>query len=73
MLAGGVLSGYDVDLAVSEEPRDDGAVFVDDSTAAPAEADQSWGGTVTTEELPGGGLHRHVGRKRNVFIGETTE
>lgn len=57
VLAGGVLSGYDVSL---EEPgHKGGALFVDDSSA-PAVVGQGWGGTVTTEELPGGGLHRHV-------------
>lgn len=42
------------------------ARFVDgaaDVAAADTDADavQSWRGTVSTEELPGGGLHRHVG------------
>eukprot|EP00903_Cladosiphon_okamuranus_P007558 g7332.t1 len=61
VLAGGILSGYDVGLADNGKPSEEGAttVFVDDSTA-PAEAGHGWGGTVTTKELPGGGLHRHV-------------
>lgn len=41
------------------------ARFVDgsaDAAAADTDADavQSWRGTVSTQELPGGGLHRHV-------------
>lgn len=72
----GVLKGYDLSLAPhdkrlepdrpkdettgNEEPRADRTLFVDDS-AAPADVGQRWRGTVKTEELPGGGLHRHVG------------
>lgn len=41
------------------------ARFVDSSAAVAAadtdaDAVQSWRGTVSTEELPGGGLHKHV-------------
>lgn len=62
VLAGGVLSGYDAGLADDGDPPSEGGgvVFVDDSTAPDILAGGSWGGTVTTEELPGGGLHRHV-------------
>lgn len=75
VIPGGVLSGYDLTLAPpdtgmqpmrpkdentnNEEPRVDRALFVDDATA-PADVGQSWRGAVKTEELPGGGLHRHV-------------
>ena len=62
VLAKGVLSGYDAGLPDNAEPSEDGAVFVNDSTA-PADTGRGWRGTVTTEELPGGGLHRHVRRK----------
>ncbi|CAM9164938.1 unnamed protein product [Pylaiella littoralis] len=71
----GVLKGYDLSLAPhdrrlepgrpkdettgNEEPRADRTLFVDDS-AAQADVGQRWRGTVKTEELPGGGLHRHV-------------
>lgn len=65
VLTGGALSGYDVGLTDNGEPSEDGAVFVDDSTSPPADAGQGWGGTVTTEELPGGGLHRHVRKREN--------
>lgn len=68
----GALSGYDLGLGAPDlqpldekaderEPRADGALFVDDSIA---DADQGWRGAVLTEELPGGGLHRHVRRGR---------
>eukprot|EP00752_Nemacystus_decipiens_P003141 g2908.t1 len=57
VLAGGVLSGYDASLG--EPGEKNGAVFVDDSTE-PAHVGQGWRGTVSAEEMPGGGLHRHV-------------
>lgn len=76
MIPRGVLSGYDLTLTPpdaqqnpkdgpkgdkneNKEPRVDRALFVDDSTA-PANVGQSWRGAIKTEELPGGGLHRHV-------------
>lgn len=71
VLAGGVLSGYDAGLADKGQPGEDGVVFFDDSTA-PADAGHGWGGTVTTAELPGGGLHRHVRRKADRYSSRTS-
>lgn len=69
----GALSGYNLGLGPPDvqpgggrplgeradegEPSADGALFVDDSIT---DAGQGWRGAVSTEELPGGGLHRHV-------------
>ncbi|CAM9732825.1 unnamed protein product [Scytosiphon promiscuus] len=81
VLPGGVLSGYDLNtpqpiaglesgvssggIAGSGKPIADDVLFVDES-AAPPDLQGSWRGDVKIEELPGGGLHRHVRIKFDV-------
>lgn len=82
MLRGGVLSGYDLSMPPpnaglepgmssgetvdGSTPRMDDVIFVDES-ATPSDAGRSWRGDVATEELPGGGLHRHVRRVDPIY------
>lgn len=69
ILSEGVLSGYELNPARPSSRSDpemdssdtgvDDVSFVDDATVA-ADVGSDWKGTISTEELPGGGLHRHV-------------
>ncbi|CAM9390415.1 unnamed protein product, partial [Hapterophycus canaliculatus] len=75
VLSGGVISGYNLNMPPKDaglepgmssgetadggKPSVDDVLFVDES-ATPSDAGGSWRGEVEIEELPGGGLHRHV-------------